>query len=124
MSNQNHSRKDQQRGFTLLELIGIIAIIAVLIGLLLPVLQKVREATNRQRAEGNLRLIADAEKKFFEAHHIYTASFEDLNLGGVFHCSSLSNCEVRQDGGYDFSIVYDEVRIEYHAQAHPAVPGK
>jgi prepilin-type N-terminal cleavage/methylation domain-containing protein len=111
-----------ERGFTLIELLVVIAIIAVLIALLLPAVQKVREAANQARAQDNLHKLVDAA-------NVWKGDGGECPVEVSSLCELLPEfCDVTPQApfkdGYAFVLGEDPQTKACIGTAEPALPGK
>jgi len=104
----------KRKGFTLIELLLVIAIIAILIGLLLPAVQKVREASARMKCQNNLKQLGigvhsyhDTFSRFIPAGNIATALSWHVGILPYLEQTSLFNKISQNTGSYLVLGKYD-----------------
>jgi prepilin-type N-terminal cleavage/methylation domain-containing protein/prepilin-type processing-associated H-X9-DG protein len=107
-----HRTPNKQRGFTLVELLVVIGIIAILVGILLPTLQRARRTANTAKCLSNLRQIGMANsmylndfKGFIVQPVQYDANFNPTTVFWFQRLSAYMNKKDSRSGNFDQSQI-------------------
>jgi prepilin-type N-terminal cleavage/methylation domain-containing protein/prepilin-type processing-associated H-X9-DG protein len=102
-----------RKGFTLIELLVVIAIIGILVALLLPAIQKAREAAARAQCTNNMRQIGIALHAYHDANKYFPTAGENLSNEGSGTCFYMHSTATHLLPYLEHGDVYNQINIQY-----------
>ena len=110
---------NRQQGFTLIELMIVVAIIAIIAAIAIPNLQQARAVSNESSAVSSLRAVSSVQEQYRSRFGVFSSTLTDLSTQGFIDSQLGSGTK----SGYNFENFVASGSLGFSLEANPQTPG-